>query len=138
MKNIKKTWAIQAIVLISFLILALGSETAKESTSENDTQEWQEAEKKAMDSWMGSTKAQLIQQWGPPTKTTDDGQGGEILIYDRTVTFPQIPGQVYNQPYNPNLYYTTPQNRAVTRSRMFYVNKNGIIYHWLCQGREGS
>ena len=94
-------------------------------------------EKEVMDSWMGSTKAQLIQSWGPPTKVASDGQGGEILIYDKSVSFAQSPGQVYTQPYNNNVYYTNPESNIITRSRMFYINKQGVIYHWLCQGRQG-
>ena len=52
-----------------------------------------------MDSWVGSTKAMLISQWGSPTRVADDGQGGEILVYDKTAIFPQI-GYVYSNPYN--------------------------------------
>lgn len=93
-------------------------------------------EKEVMDSWVGSTKAILISQWGPPTRVADDGQGGEILVYDKTAIFPQM-GYVYSNPYNSSAFYTNSQNNVVTRSRMFYVNDKGIIYHWLAQGRVG-
>jgi len=135
MKNKKKSTIIQAIILISFLLLAYGSNTIDKSLGFDN---FQDKEKEVMDSWMGSTKAELILEWGTPTQTTSDGQGGEILIYDRTVAFPQTPGQVYTQPYDPNIYYSNPQSNVVTRSKMFYVDKNGIIYHWLCQGRQGN
>ena len=92
--------------------------------------------KTTMNSWLGSTKAQLIQSWGPPTKVTSDAQGGEILIYDKTVKFPQNPGSVY-QGYDNSIQYTNPESTTITRSRMFYVDANGKIYHWLCQGRQG-
>jgi len=94
-------------------------------------------EKAVMQSWVGSTKAELIRTWGPPTKITSDGQEGEILIYDRTVSFPQTSGVIYTKPYSNNVYYTNPQSNVITRSRMFYVNKQGIIYYWMCQGRDG-
>jgi hypothetical protein len=75
-----------------------------------------------MDSWMNGTKVALIQNWGPPTRVTDDGQGGEILVYDRAN-------------YIPNYY--TGSHITITRSRSFYVNKDGIIYSWFCDGRRG-
>lgn len=90
-----------------------------------------------MDSWLGSTKANLIQSWGPPNRTTNDGQGGEILVYEKSANLYQTPGTVYTQPYNNSIYYTQPRNNVVTRSRMFYINNKGVIYHWLCQGRQG-
>ena len=37
-----------------------------------------------MNSWMGKTKAELFQKWGVPNTITDDGQGGEILVYTST------------------------------------------------------
>jgi len=135
MENNKKLLAFQALFLLFFLVIALGSATNNSVVKESSN--WQEEEKEVMNSWVGASKAQLIQSWGPPNRTTDDGQGGEILIYDRTVTFPQMPGTVYSQPYGNNLYYTAPQSTTITRSRMFYVDKNGKIYHWMCQGRQG-
>lgn len=92
-------------------------------------------EREVMDSWKGQTKASLLQVWGAPSKVTSDGQGGEILVFDDPTVFPQM-GQVYANPVNRSAYYTTQPN-VVTRSRMFYVNKDGIIYSWLCQGRQG-
>jgi len=85
-----------------------------------------------MSSWVGSTKGDLYQSWGPPSRVTDDGQGGEILIYESSVRLAQQPGTItsnYGQ-----INYTTPQNNGYVRSRMFYVNKEGKIYNWRWQG----
>jgi hypothetical protein len=73
------------------------------------------SEKKMMDSWLGDTKQDLILKWGPPERTASDGGGGEVLVYSN---------QVYN-PYTRNTIY---------QCRMFYVDSDGKIYHWLKQG----
>jgi hypothetical protein len=95
-----------------------------------------DTEKTVMASWMGSTKADLIQKWGPPTKIFSDGSGGEIYSYEVTINLGQTAGSVYGS--GRSLYYTSPQSRVVTRSRMFYINTSGVLYSWLCQGREGN
>jgi len=71
-----------------------------------------------MDSWIGGTKAELIRKWGPPERITSDGSSGEILIYEFPIIFPE--------PYG-----------TIIRSRMFYVNKDGKIYQYMCKGRMG-
>ncbi|HEY2726381.1 MAG TPA: hypothetical protein VGI61_04355 [Parafilimonas sp.] len=81
-----------------------------------------------MSLWVGKTKAELYQHWGPPNNKTDDGQGGEILIYSSVVNMGQNQGTLYNN--GNDLTYTTPQNRQYSRLRMFYVNSKGIIYSW--------
>jgi hypothetical protein len=48
-----------------------------------------QAETGAMNSWMGMHKADLIQQNGAPARNMPDGKGGEVLIYERRVVFPQ-------------------------------------------------
>jgi hypothetical protein len=88
---------------------------------------------KIMASWVGKTKAELYQSWGPPSRKTDDGQGGEILIYAATVNLGQTPGQVYNNS-DGSVGYTTPQSNSYSRTRMFYVNSSGVIYSWRWQG----
>lgn len=74
-----------------------------------------------MDSWMGHHKSELIQSWGPPTRYESDGKGGEILIYEKSVTRGSVIGNTYYQntrhPYN-----------------MFYADKDGKLYYW----RTGS
>lgn len=88
---------------------------------------------KSMQSWVGHTKAELYQSLGPPTRVTEDGQGGEILIYEQYINTGQTPGQVY-QDYNGNVRYTNPQQNGYSRTRMFYVNERGVIYSWRWQG----
>ena len=70
-----------------------------------------EATKKAMDSWLGSTKQSLILEWGAPNRVTSDGDGGEVLVYERSTYLS----------YYKVTYYTI---------RMFYAHADGIIYFW--------
>jgi hypothetical protein len=75
------------------------------------------SQKEIMNSWLGSTKQQLIRSWRPPARTASDGGTGEILIYASQVYIPQ---------YNINYYDYI----------MFYVNSEGKIYHWITQRQQ--
>ncbi|WP_444897420.1 hypothetical protein ACJJIQ_07440 [Microbulbifer sp. ANSA003] len=88
---------------------------------------------KAMQSWVGHHKADLIASWGPPNQVADDGRGGEILIYNSYVNLGQTPGRVQTD-YWGNTTYTVPQQNGYQRTRMFYVNPEGYIYNWRWQG----
>lgn len=80
-----------------------------------------EEQKKVMDSWMGHHKSELIQSWGPPHRYESDGKGGEILVYEKSVTR----GAVIN-----NTYY----EKTTHPYQMFYADKDGKLYYW----RTGS
>ena len=69
--------------------------------------------REAMDSWLGSHQSEVIAQLGAPTRTTIDGKGGTILVYER---------DIYAGKY------------SYTASRMFYVNENEYVYHWMTKG----
>ena len=84
----------------------------KELQSQKD-----EETRKVMDSWKGVHKSKLIQSWGPPTRHDSDGQGGEILIYERTRT---VGGNVYNS-------YV---QRTFVDFNEIFADKDGIIYYW--------
>lgn len=79
------------------------------------------SQKEVHDSWLGSTKVNLIQSWGPPTRITSDGQGGEVLTYEKSKT-----GRVYYGTYiqNTDIYYSD-----IYYSDMF-VDKSGKIYFY--------
>jgi hypothetical protein len=70
------------------------------------------SQQKLMDSWIGSSKQDLVMAWGPPERVASDGGSGEILIYSRSF-------------YQPNL------NATEYVYRMMYVDNSGKIYHWL-------
>jgi hypothetical protein len=100
-----------------------------------NSSDFEDEEEKAMNSWLGSKKSTLILQWGPPTRTQSDGDGGQILIYDSSpMSFQEKPGRIYRN-QNGSIGYTSPTSSTVVRMRMFYVRENGQIYHWRAQGR---
>lgn len=88
---------------------------------------------KKMTFWVGHHQAELIASWGPPSRTASDGKGGSILIYEKYVNLGQAPGKATADSAG-NVKYTAPTQQGYTRTRMFYVNANGIIYHWRWQG----
>jgi hypothetical protein len=38
-------------------------------------------ERKRMDSWIGSSKQDVIMKFGPPERSASDGGSGEVLVY---------------------------------------------------------
>ena len=72
--------------------------------------------KKVMDSWLGSTKQQIIMSWGPPARTASDGGTGEILVYA-------------NQGYWPG--YNGQGAFTYWDYKYMYVDSNGKIYYWM-------
>ena len=86
-----------------------------------------------MGSWQGRHQSELIMSWGPPMRTASDGNGGTVLIYESYANLGQSPGQARTD-YFGNVTYTAPQQRGYSRSRMFYVNADGIIYAYKWQG----
>ncbi|MGB8193254.1 MAG: hypothetical protein WCF67_15095 [Chitinophagaceae bacterium] len=70
--------------------------------------------KTILNSWVGKDKSDLIMKWGPPTQTTSDGKGGEVLVYAHRV-YSNTGGNVYD----------------AWQYRMMYADTNGKIYHWL-------
>jgi hypothetical protein len=88
---------------------------------------------KTMDAWVGQHQSKLIASWGPPTRTSIDGKGGSVLIYEKYVDFGQRPGTARTDGYG-RTTYTAPQQRGYIKNRMFYVDQNGIIYSWRSRG----
>ena len=88
---------------------------------------------KVMRSWVGSHYSQLMLNWGPPTRSSPDGLGGQILVYEFDRNFGQIPGRAERQP-DGSVTYTAPESVSWVAKRMFWVNSQGIIYAWRWQG----
>ena len=87
----------------------------------------------AMKSWMGNHQGSLIDSWGPPDRITDDGRGGRILIWEKYVRTGQTPGR-WGTNWFGGRVYTAPVEQSYTRSRMFWVNADGIVYSWRWKG----
>jgi hypothetical protein len=84
-----------------------------------------------MDSWIGSSKKDLIMSWGPPDRIASDGGDGEILVYAKQVYVPAQTGiSTVGSDGNVHTSSGTP-SRTYWDYKLFYINKNSIIYHWL-------
>jgi len=87
---------------------------------------------KVMASWIGYHYSDMMLKWGPPTYSTADGKGGQILVYQYDRSGGQIPGYVTK--IGKTVFYTAPENVSYTAERMFYVNAKGTIYSWRWKG----
>ncbi len=83
-----------------------------------------------MNSWVGSTKHQLIMSWGPPAKVSDDGGGGEIMVCAKQI---YLPGSTY---YDGVGGSSTSQSLNMWSYSMFYVDSNQKIYFWRTQNER--
>jgi hypothetical protein len=92
------------------------------------------SQKEVMNSWVGSTKQNLIMSWGPPLRTTDDGAGGEILVYAKQVYIPSRTS-TFHDGYG-GTSTTTSQPINYWDYKMFWVNTEGKIYHWITQKHQ--
>jgi hypothetical protein len=91
--------------------------------------------------WVGSHKSYLIASWGAPAKTTVDGKGGAILIYEGEyirvyIEKAEIYGNVYYFYYARfgGIYYVREIDHSYRRQTRFYVDEKGYIYKWETRG----
>jgi len=84
-----------------------------------------------MASFKGEHKSTLILEWGPPTDISTDGKDGEVYIYSS-----ERGGANHSTKYDSssNSYKTTSRDNSYTAKRMFYIDKEGIIYHYKWEG----
>jgi len=85
-----------------------------------------------MASWQGRPQADVVQKWGPPTRTASDGADGTILIYDY-VNLGQPRGEAFVPPQGyaiPDgaIWYTAPQEAGYVARRMFWIDASGKVY----------
>lgn len=85
--------------------------------------------RKALDSWLGSSKQNLIMSWGPPQRVFDNSPNGEILIYAK---------QVY---IAPSTYYygnhpATIAGQNYWNYTYMYVDTEGKIYSWRTERQQ--
>lgn len=67
----------------------------------------------AMASWQGRNWNDLVASWGPPARVMDDGSGGRILTYEIKCS-----------------------NPGVRLLRMFWANRDNVIYRWSWHGAQ--
>lgn len=92
------------------------------------------AEQKAMDTWIGGTKQNLIMSQGYPSKTASDGGSGEILVYANHVYIPPSNSTFYTNDGVGHTSYNAGAN--YWHYRMFFCDANGKIYHWILKNEQ--
>lgn len=91
-------------------------------------------QKKLMNKWVGSSKENLILDWGMPTKTVEIEPGGEILVFAEEVKFngggmasgpglPGEPGTLGGSSFQPT------DEVKKWQYTMFMVDPEGKIYY---------
>jgi len=89
--------------------------------------------KEIYNSWMGSHKSKMIIQWGPPTRTVSDGNGGEILIYEKKPIQNNYKSTDDDKGKSAGQrgYERAGQNmQNMVHYTDMYSDANGLLYHW--------
>lgn len=97
-----------------------------------------------MESWKGHHVSELIRSVGPPQRIVSDAAGGKIYIWRSEVKIPLAKEKTERRGtatvIGDTIFYkektkTTPAlNIEYDKVRMFWVNSQGIIYHWKWKG----
>ena len=87
--------------------------------------------RKTLNSWLGHTKHHLIERWGPPLRTRDNGAKGEILVYPRVVKEPGSVGFSWSDDNGNRYYVPATQGYSYWRYYYFYINENKKVYRWM-------
>jgi len=94
-------------------------------------------------SWVGHTRAELIEVWGNPTRAGNDGEGGEILTYtrDRRLTYTESTAGEFIEPtplpghltrIQPDPYDRGGKSYSVKVRQLgkFWIDPEGIVYRF--------
>jgi len=103
---------IKNLLLFPFIILLFSSCYSSRKTTES------------MNLWLGEKKHKLIMRYGPPDKISEDGAGGEILVYITN----------YAAPFPANNTVNTISNAQ--QFKMYFITPEGIIYHFLVKYQQ--
>lgn len=133
-------------ILLVFLLCACATTEQKKEALQRAIQQKRETLQKT---WEGRNVNDLIAYFGPPSEVLDDGKGGRILIYTKTIGV-GVPGQSFSTYHGisrgsvtgfpggasahgtdsgTQFTYTSPEVAlSISGHRMFWVNKEGTIY----------
>lgn len=91
---------------------------AVNQTLEAEYKARQNEDRARINSWVGHTRVELLEGWGPPTNIIEDG-GRQVLVYDQsnTILIPSPAGM-----WGPILPVRTE------RYVMFWLDEEGTIY----------
>jgi len=82
--------------------------------------------------WVGHYQSELIAAWGTPTKVVPNEEGENIIIYE---SLKGSWGEEKDKHIIGGAHYpTAARQEGYAARRIFYVNKEGIIYSWKWSG----
>lgn len=73
--------------------------------------------------YVGQSHNYIVQSWGAPTRQTSDGNGGTILIYEKSFQNTEATNTYHGAYYTPSATTTTYTSYA-----QFFINRNGQCY----------
>ena len=89
------------------------------------------------------TKSEILLKLGAPDRSTDDGNNGEILVFDDSYTITNASGsattsiyEIFGVPIASTNTSIKSVESKVEKEILFYVNKNNECYHWKTQGYD--
>jgi len=84
----------------------------------------------------GRNVTDLYAAWGPPAEAYDDGNGGLVLVYtEARGTYYCPPSLSWEISRRGTLIRYAPEVIAsYDARRVFWVDKNGVVYKWMWKG----
>jgi hypothetical protein len=102
---------------------------------------------RAMMSWQGHNFNDLIASWGPPNQVFDDGSGGRIMVWTEARSYTTPGSSTTRTTGSATATGNTVWGSATSRTtynpgqtyqwrvyRMFWMNRDGVIYKWAWRG----
>lgn len=80
------------------------------------------------DMWVGHAHSELIQAYGAPDREVSDGEGGIILVYEKTTVSTSMSSDspfFYRYPFGPSIRTTTRTDKDYVH---FYLNSESLCY----------
>jgi|GEM_PF-511474 len=115
-----------AATVVVLMFLFSGCYTPSSKKWQEDTTRYMNA---ICEQYIGHYKSELIQKWGPPGSVSSDGKGGEVLIYDDSITS-QTEGTAHINPFLNTITYNSPQVERLEKYKQMFCDSKGVIYNW--------
>ena len=91
------------------------------------------------------TKSEILIKLGAPDRSTDDGNNGEILVFDNSYTKTYTSGssntsiyEIFGVPVASTKTSKTSIDGKIEKEILFYINENNECYHWKTKGYDFS
>ena len=89
------------------------------------------------------TKSEILLKLGAPDRSTDDGNNGEILVFDDSYTITNASGsattsiyEIFGVPVASTKTSKTSIDGKIEKEILFYINENNECYHSKAYGYD--